>query len=419
VGPGPAESASSSPVPLTEDELKQQLLAVPELFLQEVGEVRAHQLYYAKNRSSGTARETRRDPYDEALIAREVVQLRLRARAAGLPVIGDDASTIGPKAAETLGRGAADLHWSTNSSTNCGPATAPPTLMTAHLNREPSGQVSSLDPKTGKTLLRAPGLPRSVLRPVGELRRLFEVTWAGENVETKFDVVPVLVQVLQVENEDYRRVLVEELARIPGPEATSALVNRALYDTSANLRRAAREALKERPALQFRDLALKGFEYPWAPVATHAAQLLIETNDVRAVPGLVRLLDQRAPERPYWDDRAKRQSVRELVRINHLHNCCLCHPPSYSGKDWAAGRIVEPGVKIPEEYSGSQERSSGPTSPSSDPISPQCNRWRTLNHGRRCSATTISFGRAPRPRRRLPGTRSGPSGQKTRGGRPC
>jgi hypothetical protein len=181
---------------------------------------------------------------------------------------------------------------------------------------------------------------------------LFEVTWPGQKVEATFDVVPVITQVLQVENEEYRLLLVEELARIPGRAASVALARRALYDTSATIRRAASASLQQRPAAEYRGILLNGFRYAWAPVADHAAEALIETNDVSAVPGLVDMLDQGDPSRPYVEEKTHKHEVRELVRINHLRNCCLCHAPSYSPSDWVRGRVMEPGVAIPLEYYG-------------------------------------------------------------------
>jgi hypothetical protein len=337
---------------LPDDVLQKRLLAVPEFVLPEVEQVRAIQLGYAQARESrARGKQAPRDPVEEARVTAAADWVRLQARDAGLPVVGDDATALDSKAAETLGRGAVDLRWSARAARKTGQ----PTLMTARLEREENGQVSILEKNTGRTITTERALPRSALRSVGELRTLFEVTWPGENVEKMFDVVPVIEQVLQVEGEGYRRLLVEELARIPGRRAGTALARRALYDPSAEIRRAARVVLGKRPADEFREVALNGFEYPWAPVAVHAAQILLDTNDVRAVPDLVRLLDQSDPARPYWDEKTKRHAVRELVRINHMRNCCLCHAPSYSGADWVPGRIMEPGKKIPEEYYGSLE----------------------------------------------------------------
>jgi len=335
--PKAATLAVKKPAPLTEDVLKQKLLDVPEFSMLSVDYLRKWQLNYAKARISNTAKVNPRDSYEESCIAESLQRLLREAQDAGLPVRNDASCTLSPKAAETLGRCAADLCWPPRSVKITGHST----LMTADLDREPTGNVSIVLPKKGKRLVSELGMPRSALRPVEELRKLFEVTWRDEKIEKTFNVVPVLVQVLQVEDKDYRQLLVEELTRIAGPEASKALAQRALYDLSPEIREAACTALKKRPADEFRDVLLAAFDYPWPPAADHAAQVLIETKDVRAIPALAKMLDQRDPAAPFWDEKTKRLKVRELVRLNHTHNCCLCHAPSYNLLDWGLARVME------------------------------------------------------------------------------
>lgn len=344
--PAAATPAAKKPAPLTEDVLKEKLLDVPEFSMLSVDYLRKWQLNYAKARISNTAKVNPRDSSEESGIAESLQRLLREAQDAGLPVRNDVSCTLGPKAAETLGRCAADLRWPPRSAKITGHST----LMTADLDREPTGNVSIVLPKKGKQLVSELGMPGSTLRPVGELRKLFEVTWRDEKVEKTFDVVPALVQILQVENKDYRQLLVEELARIAGPEASKALAQRALYDTSPEIREAARTALKKRPAEQFRDVLLATFNYPWPPAAEHAAQVLLETKDIHAIPALVKMLDQRDPAAPFLDEKTKRLKVRELVRLNHRRNCCLCHAPSYNLLDWGLGRLAEPDSSVREYY---------------------------------------------------------------------
>ena len=341
--------------------LKEQLLRVPEIDLAGVDDVRSQQLEYAKARGASPGKsaqpgspalvlasrfpaESRRDPTQETRITQSLQRLWRQARDAGLPVRLDAAGVLSPRAAETLDRGATDMRWPYRRYPG-------PTLMTVPLSLEANGRVSFFDRQTGRqTLITTSRMPRSFLRPVDDLRELFTVAWAAEKVTTTFNVVPVIVQVLQAENTDYRRLLVEELARIPGAEASQALARRALYDPAAELRQAARQALTRRPAAEFRPLVLKGFAYPWSPVADHAAQILLATRDMGAVPALVNLLDQPDPASPSLDETTKQPTVAELVRINHMRNCCLCHAPSYDGRDWSPGRVMEPGVAIPDDY---------------------------------------------------------------------
>jgi hypothetical protein len=42
--------------------------------------------------------------------------------------------------------------------------------------------------------------------------------------------------------------------------------------------------------------------------------------------------------------------VDELVKVNHLRNCLLCHPRSFVGSDALRGQIPTPGQEMPRIY---------------------------------------------------------------------
>lgn len=42
--------------------------------------------------------------------------------------------------------------------------------------------------------------------------------------------------------------------------------------------------------------------------------------------------------------------VREMVKINHMSNCVLCHAPSHSAEDLVRGRVPIPGEEPPPGY---------------------------------------------------------------------
>jgi hypothetical protein len=154
-----------------------------------------------------------------------------------------------------------------------------------------------------------------------------------------------LVQMQQPEGSTVRRQLVQQLARTRGERATAELARRALYDLSPDVRSEAVDALKQRPAKEWRQALLDGFRYPWVPVAEHAADALVALQDREAAPGLHRMLPEPDPSAPFRQQ-AGRWVVRELVRVNHLRNCLLCHPGSFSRNDPVRAAIPKPGEKL-------------------------------------------------------------------------
>jgi hypothetical protein len=69
----------------------------------------------------------------------------------------------------------------------------------------------------------------------------------------------------------------------------------------------------------------------------------------------VDLLDLPSPSAPVWDARTNQDTVRELVRVNHLRNCLLCHAPSANKEDGPVrGLVPTPGEALPVQYYESQ-----------------------------------------------------------------
>jgi hypothetical protein len=166
--------------------------------------------------------------------------------------------------------------------------------------------------------------------------------------------VGALEQMLQVEDEYVRMKLVQLFSTIRDEPATLAIVRRALYDPSRNVRSAAVEALYDRPRETTRTALLAGLRYPWAPVADHAAEALVALGDRGAVLDLVELLDRPDPT-AITRDAEGRWRVAELVRVNHLGNCLLCHAVSGDKSDPVRGLVPTPGAPLPELYYDSQE----------------------------------------------------------------
>jgi hypothetical protein len=161
-------------------------------------------------------------------------------------------------------------------------------------------------------------------------------------------VVGPLAQMLQVESEPARVALVATLAAIGGKEASRALADRAVFDLSPHVRKSAIDALKARPADEVRPGLLAGLAYPWAEAADHAAFALLELNDLGAGPHLEKILKGPDPCAPF--EESGKWYERELVRVNHLRSCVLCHAPSIDTKDVVTGPVPTPGRPLPELY---------------------------------------------------------------------
>jgi hypothetical protein len=161
--------------------------------------------------------------------------------------------------------------------------------------------------------------------------------------------VSTLVQMLQIAGQEVRLQLVQFLSQIKGPEASAALAQRALFDLAPEVREAAVWALNERPPEEWRPILLRGFHYPWSVVAEHAAEALVTLDDRDAVLDLARQLDLPDPAAPTQKSDGK-WVAPELVRVNHLRNCMLCHAPSFDVKDSVRGLIPEPGQPLRLEY---------------------------------------------------------------------
>jgi sugar lactone lactonase YvrE len=167
----------------------------------------------------------------------------------------------------------------------------------------------------------------------------------------KPEAVPALQQLLMAENEFVREVLVEQLARIDGKRAGVALAQRALFDLHPTVRRQAVEALAKRPAQEYRQVLLDGFHYPWPAVADHAAEALVALGLRDAVPTLLSLLDRADPDQPYRKAGKDGLYVKEVVRVNHLRNCVLCHAASLDANEKVRGRVPRTDQPLPPAFS--------------------------------------------------------------------
>jgi hypothetical protein len=188
----------------------------------------------------------------------------------------------------------------------------------------------------------------------------------------RVEAIPALTQLLMHEDTSVRRVLSELLAEIPHPAATRALAQRAVFDTDAAARSIAVDGLRDRAPADYRPMLLKALRYPWVPAANHAAEALVALNDRGAVAELVSILGQPDPLQPR-ELTGGRVCVQEVVRVSHLANCILCHPPSLTGTE-SASMGVDPVLTMSfpkKSLSVRAVQSSGPSASQLDTMAQQ------------------------------------------------
>ena len=166
----------------------------------------------------------------------------------------------------------------------------------------------------------------------------------------KPEAATVMRQLLQAEQTAARLVLVERLAMVKGQEASEALARLAVFDLSPSVRVNAVQALAQRPANEFRKVLLDAFRYPWPAPAIHAAEVVVALKLGGVRPALAELAELPDPALPFVKmiDGKKVFSIREVVRINHLCNCVLCHPLALDNSHPISGRIPLPGEEMRE-----------------------------------------------------------------------
>lgn len=152
------------------------------------------------------------------------------------------------------------------------------------------------------------------------------------------DAIPAMTQILQVEALPVRLQLVEWLAGFDTPEATQALLTRAVYDISPEVRLAANTALKRLYHVGYRKQLLDALRYPWAEVAWNAAETLVAVNDQHAATELTGMLSAPNPAVPY-PAKSGNMVKSEMVGVQHSRNCLLCHAPSRSRTDLVRGVV--------------------------------------------------------------------------------
>jgi hypothetical protein len=211
-----------------------------------------------------------------------------------------------------------------------------------------------------KGFVSIPGVPGSPLRgtkpqssPTDKAGIFRE--WCDQNSIEKFSgALPTLLQMLQIEDQPLRLLLVRELAKVKNKDTTMVLALRAIFDLSPEVREAAVAALQERNPQHYLPVFLQGLRYPWVPVADKAAVALCLLKPKGADLKLIELLDKPDPLAPFPHPKTKKPVVMELVRLNHMRNCVLCHAPSVDQKDLVRGLVPTPSEPLPRLYYAGQ-----------------------------------------------------------------
>jgi len=153
---------------------------------------------------------------------------------------------------------------------------------------------------------------------------------AGHTTEAAIQArIAALVQVLGPEGEQVGRQAAKYLGSVAHSQATTALAKMAIFAEEAAVRRDAVAALATRREKDFSNILVAGLNYPWPAVAQRSAEAIAQLKRQDLVPQLVEVLERPDPRAPQLQQKDGKQVpvVRELVRINHLRNCLLCHSP--------------------------------------------------------------------------------------------
>ena len=163
----------------------------------------------------------------------------------------------------------------------------------------------------------------------------------GEQSSRKLKTID---QILQIDHPRLRQEMIGTLRKSGSVDALKLLVDKALFDLEPDVRIAATAALADLEPDDIRGLLLEGFKYPWHVVAEHSAEALVRLDDQDAVPQLIEMLDLPHPHSPFEDNGTLVQ--RELVGINHLRNCLLCHAPSTNSFDSVRALVPQAGRPV-------------------------------------------------------------------------
>lgn len=164
------------------------------------------------------------------------------------------------------------------------------------------------------------------------------------------EVVPCIQQMLQAEGTELRRMSCELLREIDSDAATEALVKWAVFDTDSGNRAAAVQALRTRDRQRVGALLAEWVRYPWPRAVEHACEAMVELELKESLPQLAAMLAASDPDAPFEVDLPGTGGgvyKREVVRVNHLRNCLMCHPASFKQTELVRGGVPDENSILP------------------------------------------------------------------------
>ena len=164
--------------------------------------------------------------------------------------------------------------------------------------------------------------------------------------------VPALMQILGPLSGKYRVALARKLEDAPKDQRlVDALVRLALFDPEADVRAAAVQSLRKKPADAYAPKLIEGFRHPAPYVAERAADALVALRCFDHLPGVVDFLDEPDPAAPFDREGAftMQMAVREVVKVNHMRNCLLCHAPVALPREDSGGSSLMALLPSPDE----------------------------------------------------------------------
>jgi len=182
--------------------------------------------------------------------------------------------------------------------------------------------------------------------------------------------VAALMQIFTGQPVDWQLSLASRLQQFDQSDAdknavTEALVKLAVFSPEESVREKALKGLKGRDTKAATGIVLKGLRYPWPSVARRAAELVVQLRRTDLVRELGKMLDEPDPRAPVMKDVKwyRAPVLHEVVRVNHLRNCMLCHPgvdslPAFTGTSdiakasglFLSGSVPVPGTPPPSGY---------------------------------------------------------------------